>query len=128
MMEKKHKILAVDDDPKSLLLIDAILKPHGYDVVLVNHSRLAIQTARKEKPDLILLDIMMPVSDGYTILNGIRKDEAIKNIPVVMVTALELDGNKVFASMCGASAYITKPINSKDLIKVIVHFLPNATS
>jgi CheY-like chemotaxis protein len=124
-MEKRHKILIVDDDPKGLLLMDAMLKPHGYDVVLVNHSRLAIQTARKEKPDLILLDIMMPDMDGYTLLNKIKKDEAIKNIPVVMVTALELDANKEFASECGASAYVTKPINSRQLIETVAFFIPN---
>ena len=127
-MAKRRKILIVDDDPKALLLIEAMLKPHGYDVVLVNHSRLAIQTARKEKPDLILLDIMMPELDGYTLLNKIRKDETLKNIPVVMVTALELDGNKEFASECGASAYITKPIDKKVLLETIAHFLPDAKS
>jgi len=127
-MEKRHKILVVDDDPKALLLMEAVLKPHGYDVVLINHGRQTIQTARKEKPDLILLDIMMPFEDGYTILKKIKQEETIKNIPVVMVTALELDGNKVFASICGASAYITKPINSKLLIETIAQFLPNSTS
>jgi CheY-like chemotaxis protein len=128
MMKKRHKILAVDDDPKALLLIEAMLTPHGYDVVLVNHSRLAIQTIRKEKPDLILLDIMMPELDGYTLLNKIKKDETIKNTPVVMVTALELDGNKLLASMCGASAYITKPIDKKVLLETIAHFLPDSES
>ena len=127
-MAKRRKILIVDDDPKALLLIEAMLKPHGYDVVLVNHGRLAIQTARKEKPDLILLDIMMPELDGYTILNIIRKEATLKKIPVVMVTALELDGNKLFASECGASAYITKPINSKQLIEMVAHFLPDFRS
>ena len=127
-MGKRRKILVVDDDPKALLLMDAMLKPHGYDVVLVNHGRLAIQTARKEKPDLILLDIMMPELDGYTILNIIRKEATLKKIPVVMVTALELDGNKLFASECGASAYITKPINSKQLIEMVAHFLPDFRS
>ena len=123
-MEKRHKILVVDDNQKALLLMEAVLKPYGYDVVLVNDGRHAIRTARKEKPDLILLDIMMPDMDGYTILNKIKKEETMKNIPVVMVTALELDGNKLFARECGASAYITKPINSRQLIETVAHFLP----
>ena len=124
----RHKILIVDDDQKALMLMEAVLKPYGYDVVLVNDGRHAIRTARKEKPDLILLDIMMPDMDGYTILNKIKKEETMKNIPVVMVTALELDGNKEFANICGASAYITKPINSKLLIETIAQFLPNYRS
>ncbi len=127
-MEKRHKILVVDDDPKALILMEAVLKPLGYDVILINDSRQAIQTAIKEKPSLIFLDIMMPVMDGYTALNKIKKEEAIKNIPVVMVTALELDGNKALASICGASAYVTKPIDSKQLIETIAQFLPGSTS
>ena len=127
-MEKRHKILVVDDDQNALLLMEAVLKPYAYDVVLVNDGRHAIRTARKEKPDLILLDIMMPDMDGYTILTKIKKEETMKNIPVVMVTALELDGNKAFANICGASAYITKPINSRQLIETLAHFLPDSRS
>jgi CheY-like chemotaxis protein len=128
MMENRHKILVVDDDPKALLLMEAVLKPHGYDVVLIKDGEQAIQTAIKEKPDLILLDIMMPDMDGYTILNKIKKEETMKNIPVVMVSVLDLDGNKAFANICGASAYITKPIDSKLLIKTIAQFLPDSKS
>jgi CheY-like chemotaxis protein len=127
-MKNRYKILVVDDDPKALLLIEAILKPHGYDVVLVNDGRQAIQTAKKEKPNLMLFDIMMPELDGYSLLNKVKKEETLKKIPVVMVTALELDGNKVFASICGASAYTTKPINSKLLIETIAQFLPDCKS
>jgi CheY-like chemotaxis protein len=127
-MEKRHKILVVDDDQKALLLMEAVLKPYGYDVILVNGGRHVIRTARKEKPDLIFLDIMMPDMDGYTILNKIKKEETMKNIPVVMVSVLDLDGNKAFANICGASAYITKPIDSKLLIKTIAQFLPDSKS
>jgi len=128
MMKNKTKILVVDDDPQALMLMEAMLTPHGYDVVLINDGKQAIQTARKEKPDLILLDIMMPDMDGYTIANKIKKEETIKNIPIVMVTALGLDGNKVFASIAGASAYINKPIDKKVLLETVAHFLPDSKS
>jgi len=124
----KNKILVVDDDPKALMLMEAMLTPHGYDVVLINDCKQAIPTVRKEMPDLIFLDVMMPVCDGYTVLKKIREEEDIKNIPVVMATSLGLDGNKVIANICGASAYITKPINSKNLIETVAHFLPDSTS
>jgi CheY-like chemotaxis protein len=110
------------------MLMEAVLKPHGYDVVLINDGRIAIQTAKKEGPDLILLDIMMPFEDGYTILKKIKKVGAMKNIPVVMVTALAQDGHKAIANICGADAYITKPINSKHLIETVARFLPDSTS
>ena len=127
-MKSRYKILVVDDDERALVLIEAVLKPHGYDVVLINDGRQVIPIARKEKPDLILLDIMMPGLDGYTVLKTIKKEEAIKNIPVVMVSALGHDGNKAVAGICGASAYTTKPINSKQLIETVAHFLPDSVS
>ncbi len=127
-MEKKNKILIVDDDPQALILMEAILKPHGYDVVLQNDGQQVIQVARQEKPNLILLDIMMPIFDGYLILTEIRDDKALCRIPVVMVTASGQDINKEIAKKCGASAYITKPIDRKVLLETIAYFLPNATS
>ena len=127
-MEKKNKILIVDDDPQALILMEAILKPHGYDVVLQNDGQQVIQVARQEKPNLILLDIMMPIFDGYLILTEIRDDKALCRIPVVMVTASGQDINKEIAKKCGASAYITKPIDRKVLLETIAYFLPNSTS
>ena len=127
-MDGKYKILAVDDDPQALILIEAILKPRGYDLILLKDGKQTIQTIKREEPDIILLDIMMPVFDGYTILKEIRADETIKNIPVVMVTALEQVGNKVIASICGASAYITKPINREILLETIARLLPDSES
>jgi CheY-like chemotaxis protein len=128
-MKNKNKILVVDDDPQALMLMEALLTPHGYDVVLINDDKQAIQTARKENPNLILLDIMMPGRlDGYTIVKKLKEDETMKNIPVIMVSSLELDGNKVFASIAGASAYITKPVDSKHLIETVARFLPDSTS
>jgi CheY-like chemotaxis protein len=128
MMEKKNKILIVDDDPQALILMEAILKPHGYDVVLQNDGQQVIQVARQEKPNLILLDIMMPIFDGYLILTEIRDDKALCRIPVVMVTASGQDINKEIAKKCGASAYVTKPIDRKVLLETIAYFLPNSTS
>jgi len=127
-MEKRYKILIVDDDPKALLLMEAILESHGYDLVFQNDGKQVIQVAKQEKPDLIFLDIMMPVFDGYLILTEIRDDKALRRIPVVMVTALGQDINKEIAKTCGASAYITKPIDKKVLLETIAYFLPNSTS
>ena len=126
MPKKKYKIVAIDDDPNTLLLLEAILESHDFNLVLLNTNKNAVETIRKEKPDLILLDIMMPHDDGYTILNRVKADDAISNIPVIMVTALELDGNKVLASICGASAYVTKPIDRVSLINAISRLLPDS--
>ena len=124
----KRKILVVDDDPKLLELIEAMLIPAGYYVVTLVDSTRVINTAREVKPDLILLDIMMPFEDGYTILNKLKKGMDRINIPIVMVSAVTDDGHKVIAGMDGASAYITKPIDKKVLLKTIAHFLPDSES
>lgn len=124
MVNKIYKILVVDDDPKALWLMETVLKTYGYNVVILTDSKITVRTAREEKPDLILIDIVMPFEDGYTLLNTIKKEEAMSNIPVVMISASNDDGNKVFASICGASAYMTKPVDSKVLLDTIAYFLP----
>jgi two-component system, chemotaxis family, response regulator PixH len=118
----KEKILVVDDDPKALDLIEAMLIPAGYYVVTLSDSTRMIDTVREFKPDLILLDIMMPGEDGYTILNKLKKGLNRSSIPVVMVSAVADDAHKVL----GASAYITKPIDRKVLLETIARFLPDS--
>ena len=127
-MKNRHKILVVDDDPKALDLIEAMLIPAGYYVVTLADSTKMVKTVREVKPDLILLDIMMPVEDGYTILNKLKKGLDRSNIPIVMVSAVIDAGHKVIASIDGASAYVTKPIDRKVLLETIAHFLPDSDS
>jgi len=122
----RYKILAVDDDPKALELIEAILVPAGYYVTTLDDSTKMIDTVQKVQPDLILLDVMMPHEDGYTILNKLKKGQNRSNIPVIMVTALADTSNKVIASIDGASAYITKPIDRVVLLETIAGFLPDS--
>ena len=124
----KRKILVVDDDPKLLELIEAMLISAGYYVVTLVDSTRMIETVRDVEPDLILLDIMMPFEDGYTILNKLKKGMDRINIPIVMVSAVTDDGHKVIAGVDGASAYITKPIDKKVLLETIAHFLPDSES
>jgi two-component system, chemotaxis family, response regulator PixH len=124
----KNKILVVDDDPKALELMKAMLAPAGYYVVTLVDSTKMIDTVRQMKPDLILLDIMMPIEDGYTILNKLKKGLDRSNIPIVMVSSVADDSYKVIAGIDGASAYITKPIDRKVLLETIAHFLPDSES
>jgi len=128
MPDRRYKLLAIDDDPMALRLLEEMLNPYDYDVVLLNANRNLIETIRKEKPDLILLDIMMPLEDGYTLLNRIKETEDLQNIPVIMVTAVSLEDNKLFASICGASAYLTKPVKRQVLIDTINCFLPGSVA
>jgi CheY-like chemotaxis protein len=124
----RYKILIVDDDPKMLELTEAMLIPAGYYTVTLKDSTKMMDTVQKVEPDLILLDIMMPFEDGYTILNKLKKGPNRSNIPIVMVTALADEGNKFIAAIDGASAYITKPIDKQVLLETIARFLPDSES
>lgn len=123
-MEKKHRILAVDDDEKILRVIEALLVPHGYEVILAHNGQEALTAMTNVIPDLVLLDIFMPKMDGYTTLGEIKKDIMIRGVPVVMVTAVGQELNKKLAESLGAAGYITKPFKSDELIKVITQLLP----
>ncbi len=123
MRRKKFKIMVVDDDEKALKLVKAMLEPRGYETILVNDSREAIGTAIDLKPDLILLDIMMPELDGYSLLNELKDIEKTKDIPVIMLTAVGHELNRKLADSLGAAGYITKPIDSSVLLKTVARFI-----
>ena len=94
-----------------------------YVVLKAADGEEAINIARQQKPDLILMDIMMPKVDGYTACSKIKTDEAIKGIPIVMLTALGHELNKKLVNQMGASGYMTKPFSLQDLLDTIDHFL-----
>ncbi len=123
-MTSKQKILVVDDDEQSRELMEAMLTPHGYDVVTAENGEIGVTLATRDKPSLILLDILMPVIDGYVALSMMKKDPAISGIPVIMVTALGYDLNKKLADRLGAAGYITKPVSLSALLKEVGRCLP----
>lgn len=126
-MEKgKARILVVDDDERALRLIEAMLAPKGYETILAKGGKEAVDIARSQKPDLILLDIMMPGMDGYTTLQTIKQDKASANIPVIMVSAVGFELNKELANQLGAAGYITKPVDLAELQGTIARFLKSA--
>lgn len=118
-MTSKQKILVVDDDEQSRQLMEAMLTPHGYDVITAENGEIGVALAARDKPSLILLDVMMPVIDGYVALSMMKNDPATSGIPVIMVTALAFDLNKKLADQLGAAGYITKPVSLKELLKEV---------
>jgi len=103
-------ILVVEDDPKQLRLTRDLLTISGYKILEATDGEQGVELAKKHKPDLILMDIMMPKMDGYTACSEIKLDWATTAIPVVMLTSLDLPLNKKFAREVGADGYITKPL------------------
>jgi len=122
-MEKK-KVLIVDDEENVRLLVHNILGKENV-VLEANDGEAAVQMARSQEPDFILMDIMMPNMDGYTACHAIKKDPVTKAIPVVMLTALGQELNVKLSQEMGADGYITKPFSSKMLLDTVNHFLTN---
>jgi class 3 adenylate cyclase len=109
-----RKILVVDDIEKNARLLADILRVKGYDVVTAASGMEALACVRRERPDLVLLDVMMPGMSGYEVCRAIRADPALAVLPVVMVTALD-SSERVKGLEAGADDFLTKPINQPEL-------------
>lgn len=116
MAKQGGKILAVDDTPRNLEVLDAILSPRGYTVIAANSGSEALEKVRAESPDLILLDIVMPGMSGYEVAQQLRTDPATRFLPVIMITALGTQEEKVKAIEAGADDFLTKPVNQLELL------------
>lgn len=112
----KTKILVVDDDSIVLTMIQANLEARGYEVVIANNGAESVSVAQKEKPDLIILDIMMPEMDGFETCRIIRE---FSRVPVVMLSARVGENDEEKCAGCGASDYLTKPFVLRELLDKI---------
>ncbi len=123
-MDKK-KILIADDEPSIRLTVRRMLDK-DYIVLEATNGEEAVDIAKGQKPDLILMDLMMPKMDGYTACSMIKADQATKVIPVIMLTAVSHELNKKYAMETGADGYITKPFTTQELMDVIAPQLAKA--
>jgi two-component system alkaline phosphatase synthesis response regulator PhoP len=117
------KILVVDDEVYILHILDFSLGAEGFEVITANNGELAIEKAKQEKPDLIVLDIMMPVLDGYETCRRLKREAETKNIPVVLLTAKGRDVDKRLGYEVGAVDYVVKPFSPNRLIERIQEIL-----
>jgi PAS domain S-box-containing protein len=113
---KKGNILIVDDNPANLELLSGILSEQGYKVRLIPDGQLALMSVQSTRPDLILLDILMPEMDGYQVCEKLKADERTKDIPVIFVSAVHEVFDKVKAFSLGGVDYITKPFEAKEVL------------
>src|SRR6266536_4820372 len=107
------RILVVDDVPENVRLLEAVLVPRGYDVVSAIDGRVALELAESAKPDLVLLDVMMPKLDGFAVCRLLREREQTAMLPVIMLTASE-GPEKTKAIEAGADDFIAKPFNHEE--------------
>lgn len=113
-----EKILIADDDADICNLLSFSLEDAGYEVQICNNGRDVIETAREEKPDVLILDVMLPGIDGATIAKRMSEDSDLKDIPIVVITALEASKN-LFQPIMQISKFITKPFNTEDLLEAV---------
>jgi class 3 adenylate cyclase/CheY-like chemotaxis protein len=114
-MKRIPKILAVDDTPENLRLLEAILGPRGYQLVTAESGTTGLAAVHREQPDLVLLDIVMPDLNGYDVCRRLRDDPATRFLPIVMITASG-DQERVQALEAGADDFIAKPFNQLELL------------
>jgi CheY-like chemotaxis protein len=117
------KVLIVDDTRASRDLIRAILKGFPFEILEASHGEEALEQIRKEQPDLVLLDIEMPVLDGFSVVHRIREDARLADLPVVAVTALALEGDREKALAAGFSDYVSKPVQGSLLREKVKELL-----
>lgn len=119
----KKKILIVEDEESLLKLESILLTSRGYEVKGVADGRSALESIAAVKPDLVLLDIMLPEMDGFEVCRQIKSDEATRHIPVIMLTAKKSREDMIKGEQVGADWYITKPFKSAMVIETIQRFL-----
>jgi twitching motility two-component system response regulator PilG len=119
----KKKILVVEDEESLLKLESILLTSRGYEVRGVPNGQAALDAIVEERPDLVLLDIMLPEIDGFEVCRRIKNDPATRDIPVVMLTAKKTRDDMARGEKVGADWYITKPFKSAMVIETIQRFL-----
>ena len=117
------KIVLAEDEPQIARLVEFKLKKEGYEVTWKENGEEALASIKEEKPDLILLDVMMPVMGGYEVLRRLKEDENLKSIPVVMLTARAQERDVVKGIDLGAEDYISKPFHPAELLARVKRIL-----
>jgi len=118
-----HRILIVDDEPNIVLALELLMKKEGYEVHTVDDGERAVQAAKELRPDLILLDIMMPKMDGYEVCQRIRSDVLLKDVSIIMLTAKGREVEREKGLALGADHYITKPFSTRQVVMKVKEIL-----
>jgi CheY-like chemotaxis protein len=122
-MGGRKRILVVDDSKTALMMTTMIVNKGAYDVVTAGDGEEGVQKALADKPDLILMDVMMPKMDGFEACKRLRSQEPTRDIPIIMVTTRGELTNVEIGYEAGCSDYVTKPINSVELLTKIRNYL-----
>ena len=124
MESQAKRVVCIEDEPEMIDLVRLILGRKGFEVIGANGGVEGLETVRREKPDLVLLDLMMPDMDGWEVYQQIKADEALRHIPVVVVTAKAQSIDKVLGlHIAKVDDYITKPFGPQELLESVAKIL-----
>ena len=122
-MAKQARILVVDDDPEIVLMLSTRLGKRGYQVSTAEDGNKALELAKRERPDVVLLDVMMPGKSGWEVARALKHDPVTQDVKIVMVSAIGEKTNELTAPIYGADAHVDKPFEFEKLEKVISSLL-----
>ncbi len=110
-----HKILIADDEPNIVISLEYLMKREGYEVIVARDGTQALETILRERPSLVLLDVMMPGKTGFDVCQELRALPDFKDLPIVMLTAKGRDTDIAKGLAMGATAYLAKPFSTKEI-------------
>lgn len=116
-------ILIVEDDPKNLKLLRDLLQIRGYTTLEATDGKQGVDMARAKMPDLIFMDIQMPVMDGFEAINILKADPVTKSIPIIALTAFAMQGDREKCMEAGCNDYITKPLDTRAFVTKVKEYL-----
>jgi two-component system cell cycle response regulator DivK len=120
------RILVVEDQEDNRRIIRDLLMSAGYELIEAVDGEAGVRLAETERPDLILMDIQLPVLDGYEATRRIKQNPELRHIPIIVVTSYALSGDDAKAVAAGSDAYVAKPFSPRQLLATIRKFLPEA--
>ena len=118
------RVLIVDDSPSQLMAMKLVIERLGHEAVTAEDGALGVEAAKREMPDLILMDVVMPNLNGFQATRSISKNPDTAHIPIILVTTKDQETDRVWGMRQGAKAYLTKPVNEGALIKLVKELLP----
>ncbi len=118
-----HKILIADDEPNIVISLEYLLQREGYAVVVARDGQEALDAIARERPALVLLDVMMPHKTGFEVCQAVRADEALQATKILMLTAKGRETDVAKGLALGADAYMTKPFSTRELVQKVAELL-----
>jgi DNA-binding response OmpR family regulator len=119
----KPSVLIVDDEPNIVLSLEFLMGEAGFDVRVARDGEAALEAVRHRRPDVVLLDVMTPVKNGYEVCQAIRADPALRDVKIIMLTAKIREVEREKGLALGADEYVTKPFSTRELVERVKHLV-----